>query len=394
MINSSLSINPEPHLFSKLTKNKTAETPANNVAIDQRKLFIKSLSENLSNENPQLQIALTDITSKMLQGDIQGAMDILKPLLPNEAAIKETSIGTAVMAKGWEKPVVFPKESTFKWLGWADDTKKLTTESLWEAAYGQKPAAIIGAIGNSNIKPEQVKGGCSLSKKELSAKYEQAITDFYRPIFTYLQEVGADTKDIGFAFAHSDCGVDKASRAVVEEHGLKGFATTPTAYTQYLRGKECPPSEEFPNGFILADFPFPTVLTRNLTQITDYAETYGKMVGADNPINVFGGGEHAFIQDTKESLFGKNDSIPVPVDIMKDRFGIVIPARNENGVVTNASRKILEDVNGSPYEQFRYAFNKFLPSSKTKEDIKQYDPQMATTAIIYANLANAGKIKR
>ena len=118
------------------------------------------------------------------------------------------------------------------------------------------------------------------------------------------------------------------------------------------------------------------------------------MVGADNPINVFGGGEHAFIQDTKESLFGKNDSIPVPVDIMKDRFGIVIPARNENGVVTNASRKILEDVNGSPYEQFRYAFNKFLPSSKTKEDIKQYDPQMATTAIIYANLANAGKIKR
>ncbi len=393
MINSSLSVKAEPTLYSQLVRKQNPNSKTT-IPLDENKVFAQNLTEALANPNEEIKAALSDITARMLNGDMQGAIDILKPLIPNDAAIKDTSLGVAIMAKGWEKPIVFPKESAFKWLGWADKPQDLTTDSIWTAAYGYKPAAIIGAVGNSNIKPEQVKGGCGLTKKELSAKYEQAIVDFYRPIMTYLQEVGADTKDIGFAFAHSDCGVDKASREVIEQHKLKGLATTPTEYTQYLRGKECPPSEEFPNGFILADFPFPTVLTRNLTQITDYAETYGKMVGADNPVDVFGGGEHAFIQDTKASLFGKNNSIPVPVDIMKDRFGIVIPATNDKGVVTNAARKILEDVNGSPYEQYKFAFDRFLPESKTKGDIKQYDPQMATTAIIYSNLANAGKIKK
>ena len=92
--------------------------------------------------------------------------------------------------------------------------------------------------------------GSSLSKKELSQKYEDAIVDFYAPIVNYLKENGAKTSDIGFAFAHSDCGVDKAARQIVEQHNLKGFATTPTEYTQYLRGTEIPPSEEFPNEIV------------------------------------------------------------------------------------------------------------------------------------------------
>ena len=296
------------------------------------------------------------------------------------------------MAKGWSKPVVFPKEGAFKWLGWADDAKAVTTEQIWEDGYGEKPALILGAVGNSNIKPEQVKGGCSLSKKELSKKYEDSIVEFYRPIIKYLQEMGASTEDIGFAFAHSDCGVDKAARQITTEHKLKGLATTPTEYTQYVKGTECPPCEEFPNGFVLADFPFPTILTRNVGQINDYATIYSKMVGKDNPIGIFGGGEHAFIHDTREALISKDGSRWVPVDIMKDLHGIVIPATNEFGAVTNAARKILDTVNGSPYEQYKYAFDAFLPSSKTKEDIKQYDPQMALTAIAYSNLARAGKI--
>ena len=36
-----------------------------------------------------------------------------------------------------------------------------------------------------------------------------------------------------------------------------------------------PANAEFPDGFILAGFPFPTVLTRNLCQIEDYANVYG-----------------------------------------------------------------------------------------------------------------------
>ena len=204
--------------------------------------------------------------------------------------------------------------------------------------------------------------------------------------------LGAKTEDIGFAFAHSDCGVDKAARNIVETHNLKGFGITPTEYTQYLRGKEMPATKEFPNGFVLADFPFPTVLTRNISQIEDYATVYGKMVGKDNPLGVFGGGEHAFARDAREALIGPGGANSIPVDIMRDKFGIVIPATNENGVVTNAARDILERVNGNPYEQYRYAFNNFLPKSPLKEEIGQYDPQAALATIAYAKLAQAGKI--
>lgn len=48
-------------------------------------------------------------------------------------------------------------------LGWVDNPKMVTTEDLWSAAYGEKPAHIFGSVGNSNIKPEQVRGGSSLS---------------------------------------------------------------------------------------------------------------------------------------------------------------------------------------------------------------------------------------
>ena len=153
-----------------------------------------------------------------------------------------------------------------------------------------------------------------------------------------------------------------------------------------------PPCEEFPNGFILADCPFPSVLTRNVGQIEDYANVYSKMVGKEMPLGVFGGGEHAFARDAREALIGKNGSQAVPVDIMKDKFGVVIPATNENGTVTNAARDMLERVNGSPYEQYKYAFKYYLPDNKLKSDLAQYDPQASIATIAYTQLAKAGKI--
>ncbi|MBR5303792.1 MAG: hypothetical protein IKU37_03090 [Candidatus Gastranaerophilales bacterium] len=316
----------------------------------------------------------------------------LKSILPHSAAIKQTSLGTAVMAEGWKKPIVFPSKGSFKFAGWIDNPKEVNTKELWEAAYGVQPPLIFGAVGNSNIKPEQVNGGCSLTKQELSQKYEGAIKDFYQPIIAYLKEQGAKSEDIGFAFAHSDCGVDRAAREITETNNLRGFAVTSTRYTQYLRGKEMPACEEFPNGFIMADFPFPTVLTRDMTQIDDYARAYGIMVGKKNPLGVFGGGEHAFVRDAKEAFIGTGAAEAIPVDIMRDKFGIVIPATNEKGVVTNAARDMIERINGNPYEQFRYAFKIFLPDSGIKNDIAQYDPQLAITTIAYAKLAQAGKI--
>lgn len=358
----------------------------------QKEILLETIARNNNISNQDFSKALDEMFIEMAKGNFAKGIEIIKKFTPNQAAIIDTKLGTAVMAEGWSKPIVFPKEKGFKMLDWADKPSELTTEGLWTAAYGEKPALTMGAVGNSNIKPEQVAGGCSLTKQELSAKYEQGIQDFYNPIFAYLKDCGADTKDIGFAFAHSDTGVDRAARNIVEKNGLKGFATTPTRYTQYLRGKEMPPCEEFPNGFILADFPFPSVLTRNIGQIDDYASVYSKIVGKDMPLGVFGGGEHAFAKDAKEALIGPNGSQAVPVDIMKDKFGIVIPAVDEKGIVTNAARDMIEKVNGSPYEQYKYAFRHYLPDNKHKSDLAQYEPQASIATIAYTQLAKAGKI--
>ena len=389
--------NQEVKLFNHLTGNAKAirEGVQNlqNIGLTQKDILLRTIAKHSKTGNMEFIEASGRMYDKLLSGvNFSEAVGEVKSFLPNTAAIKETSLGTAVMAEGWSKPVVSPKAETFKFLGWADKPQEITTKDLWTSAYGKQPSLILGAVGNSNIKPEQVKGGCSLSKKELSAQYETAIQDFYNPIIAYLKEQGAKADDIGFAFAHSDCGVDKAARNIVEKHNLKGFGVTPTEYTQYLRGKEMPANAEFPDGFILADFPFPTVLTRNLCQIEDYANVYGKMVGKGNPLGVFGGGEHAFSRDAKEALIGQGGASSIPVDIMRDKFGVVIPATNEKGVVTNAARDMLERVNGNPYEQYRFAFNNFLPNSKIKEDIAQYDPQAAVATEAYAKLAQAGKI--
>lgn len=381
----------EVNIFKNITNNssqiKAELSQIGSLGLSQTERLLMDISKHIKTDNPEV---VTKILDGLKSGKRLGEIEAVRKLCNvNSAAIREVPEGIAVMAEGWEKPIVFSKNN---FVAWADRPQNLTTEELWNATYGYQPSLIMGAIGNSNIKPEQVLGGCSLSKKELSKKYEDAIVDFYTPIVTYLKENGAKADDIGFAFAHSDCGVDKAARQVVENGSLKGLATTPTEYTQYLRGKEMPPTAEMPNGYVLADFPFPSILTRNTAQIDDYATVYSKMVGKNNPIGVFGGGEHAYARDAKNALFEKEGSIPVPVDIMKDKFGIVIPATSDSGVVLNASRDMLERVNGNPYEQYRYAFKNYLPESPTKSDLAQYDPQASIATIAYTNLKKAGKI--
>ena len=388
----------ETALFDRLQRKapelQSGITNLKKIGLSQKDILLRTIAQQSKGGNTEFVEASGRMYDKLLSGaSFSEAVAEVKPFLPNAAAIKETSLGTAVMAEGWSKPVVFPQKGSFKFLGWADNPHELTTNGLWTEAYGEKPALIFGAVGNSNIKPEQVKGGCDLSKKELSAKYEGAIEDSYDTILKYLiKEQGANPQDIGFAFAHSDCGVDRAARNIAERHNLKGFGVTPTEYTQYLRGKEMPATSEFPNGFILADFPFPTVLTRNISQIDDYANVYGKMVGKENPLGVFGGGEHAFTRDAREALVGQGAARTIPVDIMRDRFGIVIPATNEKGVVTNAARDMLERVNGNPYEEYRYAFNNILPNSETKSKLAKNPWLASEAAIAYAQLLNAGKI--
>ena len=390
-----ISMAADPNLFNKITSKapeiRKGIQNLKNIGFTQKDILLKTIAKNAGDKRPEFQEALGTMFDKMMKGKFSEAIEGIKPFLPNTAAMKETSLGTAVMAEGWAKPIVFPNKGAFKWLGWADNPKEITTKTIWESAYGKKPELIIGSVGNSNIKPEQVKGGCSLTKQELSAQYEKGIKDFYEPVLKYLEENGIDLKKVGSAFAHSDCGVDRAAREITDAHKMKGLATTPTEYTQYLRGTEIPPSKEFPEGAIMADFPYPTVLTRNVGQIEDYAQVYGKLVGEGNPLGIFGGGEHAFARDAREAIIGEGKATAIPVDIMKDKYGVAIPATNEKGVVTNAARDMLERVNGSPYEQYKYAFKNFLPNSPTKSDIAQYDPQMAMATVAYSQASKAAK---
>lgn len=219
---------PEVKLFNHLTGNaqtiKEGVQNLKNIGLTQKDILLRTIAKNSKAGNTEFVEACGRMYDKLLSGaNFSDAVGEVKAFLPNTAAIKETPLGTAVMAEGWSKPVVFPKTETFKFLGWADKPQEITTKDLWASAYGKQPSLILGAVGNSNIKPEQVKGGCSLTKKELSAQYEGAIQDFYTPIINYLKEQGAKAEDIGFAFAHSDCGVDKAVRNIVEKHNLKGF---------------------------------------------------------------------------------------------------------------------------------------------------------------------------
>ena len=309
----SLNMTTETRLFNNFNQKapqiKEQLKNIEHLGLSQIERLMYDISTKIDTSNPANLKMLQAVMNELKTGKRLNDIPMIKELFAtNSAAIKEVPEGIAVMAEGWDKPVVFPKEGGFKWLGWADKPSQLTTNELWTSAYGEQPALVMGAVGNSNIKPEQVRGGTDLSKKELSAKYEQAIVDFYNPIIGYLKENGAKAEDIGFAFAHSDCGVDKAARTVVEQNNLKGFATTPTEYTQYLRGTEMPATAEFPHGYILADCPFPTVLTRNTAQIDDYAQVYGKMVGKDNPLGVFGGGQHAYTRDAQKAYFA--DTFP------------------------------------------------------------------------------------
>ena len=233
----------EPALFNRLNNNvsRARKEIANirNIGLTQKNVLLETIARNNDLSNPEFAKALDGMFVEMANGNFSKGVDIIKKFIPNQAAVKNSKLGLAVMAEGWSKPVVFPKTEGFKMLEWADNPSILTTEELWSAAYGKKPALTMGAVGNSNIKPEQVLGGCSMTKKELSAKYEQSIEDFYNTVFAYLKECGADSKDIGFAFAHSDCGVDRAARNVVEKINYKVLLLLLQNILNILEVKKC-----------------------------------------------------------------------------------------------------------------------------------------------------------
>ena len=52
-------------------------------------------------------------------------------------------------------------------------------------------------VGWTNVKPENIQGGSSLSKAELTKLYEEAIDEFYSPVDRYFTEaLGINPSDI------------------------------------------------------------------------------------------------------------------------------------------------------------------------------------------------------
>ena len=374
-----------------------------NLPLSQQELLLTTFTRDLDFSNPAVLKAYNKYRSDIKNGvPYKESIIDLKNFIPNKAVTKQTSLGLAVIAEGWDKPIIFPQVDGFKWIGFVDEPEKVTTDDLWGAGYGYTPKVKLGAVGYSNVKPEEIKGGCSKTKKELSSDYVRGIENFYQPVFNYLKENGIDLNKVGFAFAHSYCGVDEAARNIVEKNNLLGYGVTPTKYTQYIKGTEYPPNEEFPNGYTVADFPFATVLTRHpLSQIEDYADIYGKMVGKENALGVFGGREHAFLHDIRQALVGNGGAIAVPFDIMKEMYGYEIPGTmkvnvgtdKEKEVVTNASRYMLDRIDGNPNEQFKYAFKYFLPNTTSKQDLT-FDAQKSIATIAYTKAQQQGLIDK
>lgn len=331
-------------------------------------------------------------------GKMEQGVQSIKPI-SNTAAIREFVKGVAVMDKDWNKPILFPESGghhcRFKWLGWADNPQNINSKELWKSVYKKEPELILGAVGNSNIMPEYVKGGSSLSQTELSNLYEKSIKDFFTPIFRYFEQLGVKFENIGFVFSHRDSGADKAVREIIETNKINGIAAAPTAYAKDVRTYvELDATRTFPNGAIAADFQYPTILTRNSEQIKNYAELYSKLIGNGNPIGLFGGIDRAFVNNSGELNITQNGAKLVPIDIMKDSHGIVILPTNDEGILTNAARNILDNIKESPYHQYKADFISELPFNSLKSDIAQYDPQMAMATIAYKRLNNAGMIPK
>ena len=308
---------------------------------------------------------VTDAAGLIRAGKINEAIKILSEAAPPNGAITETEEGTKILAKNWDgSPVehIFKHVKGFKNLGLVKSIDDAAAEKIYQDAFGVKPKATIGMVGWTNIKPETVKGGTSLSKAELTKAYEEAISDFYRPVDDYfVKGLNINPEDRALVSSVSYSGVDKAIMDLGEQQRINTLTVTPFDYSIYGRNEH----------------PFPTIITDTIPQ---YVDIYGKL--AKNII-VTGGRDHAFKYDMGGKWLRKNLGLAVPVDVLKDYKGIVVPA-TVNGKIENAAAAAYETFS-NPIPKGTVKQFKNLPWNSYKQEL-QHPAQKALAASIARDL--------
>ena len=99
-----INLTSEPILFNNLTHNspKISQEIQNikNIGKTKKNILIKTLAENMDTSRPEVMEAFKTALELLSQGKFQKAIEGLKELLPNEAAMKEFHNSFAIMAKG------------------------------------------------------------------------------------------------------------------------------------------------------------------------------------------------------------------------------------------------------------------------------------------------------
>ena len=302
-------------------------------------------------------------------GKINEAIETLaKHSLPN-GAIRTTKDGTKILARNWDgspKEHIFNHIEGFKNLGLIKGLDEAGCAKVFEEAFGVRPKTTIGMVGWTNVKPENIQGGTTLTKAELTKKFEEAIGEFFKPVDDYFTKgLGINPNDRALVSSVSYDGVDKAIMDLGEKYKINTLTVTPFDYAIYGRNAH----------------PFPTVFTDTIPQ---YVDVYGKL---SKNIVVTGGRDHAFKYDAGGKWLRQSDGIVIPVDVLKDYKGIVVPP-TINGKIENAAALAYETFS-NPLPVGLVEKFKDLPADTLKQDLT-HPAQKALASALWQQLTKLG----
>ena len=303
---------------------------------------------------------VTDAVSLIQAGKINEAIGEINKFAPANGAIETVAGGTKILARNWDgspKEHIFRHVEGFQNLGLVNHVDDVQKSVLLEKAFGVRPKTTVGMVGWTNVKPENIVGGTSLTKGELTTKYEEGIEEFYLPIHRYFASIGVQPKDTALVSSVSYSGVDKAIIDMGQKQGIGTFTVTPFDYSIYGRNEH----------------PFPTIITDTIPQ---YVDVYGKL---SDQIIVTGGRDHAFKFDAGGKWLKQNDGLVIPVDVLKDYKGIEVPAMI-NGKIENAAALAYETF-ADPMPAGLLKGCEQLPSDSTKSDLTHPAQKVLATAM-------------
>lgn len=347
----------------KVVAFKGAEQKAAEVGTDVLLELAQKLAKALKDGKDKL---VTDTLSLVNSGKVREAIGEMNKNIPPEGFVKKTQAGVELSTFNWDgSPIThtFKPTKGFKYLGVVDKADDKTAETLFVKAFGQKPKVSVGAVGWTVIKPENVKGGTSLTKAELSKAYQEGFNEFYMPVDNYFTKgLGIKPKDRVLTSCVNNSGIDEAVMSLGEKNKIPTMTVVPYVYGIY--GKE--------------NHPHPTVFTKD---IPGYVDLYSKM---SDIIVVTGGRDHAFKYDAGGKWLNQNEGLVIPVDVLKDFKGIEVPSKI-NGKIENAAALAYETFE-SPFAPHLIEEFKNMPENSYKAQLK-HPAQQALAAAMYRNIS-------